>query len=857
MVKMKKVFKIGFLMCFLMILCSISSFALPYNVDLTNANAKFLQYYDNETTGNSPPIWTSGTGILVINNTNYNGSTGKSMQRKGTTGSGMNISSSKLYGGNIVTGNISIEFDFYIVSFGGNSEIEFYSGNGTGNTGQISFQFNKTGNSRATYWSGSATTELNPSYTFVKNVWQHLKITCIAKDSHCQIQFNNNGSWAEINHRTDTGNTYFDIEYSLQPIDMYIDNLVTYLGNEVPTIPEIYLYQNLSYMKPLNNSNLTSKNVNFFYNMVSNNIVKNCSLYINNVLNQTNSTIEGNKTINRIYLDTEQKTIITNFPTIAYIFNNSGKYIENISIESMLNNIDISNAYNVTFYYNNSKTLRTLSFNNITESIYTYIYAVNPRKNEYVDKIEILAYNYCCLGGGINFRNFSVYGYELNSFNISNLHTGNYNYSIKCYNSADTLKEGGFSYFSIPYYPLNISIVSIDNISFYNGMVINNNFSYILARAENNFYNLSFTQLLRVYNSTNLIDTSNSNNITIATGSNYFGIINISYNITNYEDYSYYLNNYFYLNDTEIPVCNNINNSGVAYGNIYYFNVNCYDNMNFFLLNVSCSNGYNFYLENINSQNYLFNTSVNVSNTMSCIFYYCDGHTDKSLGYYQIDKISDKKIDFKFNSKDINSVYTSENSLITTKEEKSKIGFNIKFSEKANNSQRKIYYQASENSYYIESDKYTAWIVDSKSKTWFDLNTKDKKKIDTKVFYIGKGLWEITLYSSLDYFEFETIGKLNCDTKSMVLTSVIDTSVNILNFEFTQTNIWIYFIFIFFYVALLFMAFTFKNFMLGSFAFIVGILLAFMSLGISVILTIAFFFINIILFITFGKFTSS
>jgi hypothetical protein len=228
------------------------------------------------------------------------------------------------------------------------------------------------------------------------------------------------------------------------------------------------------------------------------------------------------------------------------------------------------------------------------------------------------------------------------------------------------------------------------------------------------------------------------------------------------------------------------------------------------------------------------------------------------LGYYDIEKVSDRQIDFKFNSKDINSVYTADSSLITTKELTDRITFKIDFTNKTKGiSQRKIYYKASENSYYIPSDKYSAWIIDSDSRTWFDLNLNTKEKLSTKVFYLGSGLWEITLYTDKNIFEFETIGKLNCVKDSFTIHSVVNTAINILNFEFTQINTWIYFIFIIFYIALLFMAFTFKNFMIGSFAFIIGILLAFMSLGISVILTIAFFFINIILFITFGKFTNS
>jgi hypothetical protein len=274
---------------------------------------------------------------------------------------------------------------------------------------------------------------------------------------------------------------------------------------------------------------------------------------------------------------------------------------------------------------------------------------------------------------------------------------------------------------------------------------------------------------------------------------------------------------------------------------------------------MTCSNGFTFYLDNINSETYNFIESMNISETdVVCNYEFCDGHTDLILTNYEIEQKSSNIVDFKFDSKNLNKLYTTENADIKTSVSSDRINFNVSFINVSKTGSYKIYYKTSDKSYYVPSDKYKAWIIDVTSRTWFDMNELGKNIRDIKVFYNGSGLYEITLYSDKSKdFAFQSIGKINCESHSFSISGVEDTSIDILNFSFTQKNVWIYFIFIFFYVSLLFMAFSFKNFMIGYFAFIIGILLAFMSLGVSVILTIAFFFINIIFFITFGKYSNS
>jgi hypothetical protein len=648
---------------------------------------------------------------------------------------------------------------------------------------------------------------------------------------------------------------YID-EVRIWNISLNQQNISDFWSSELGVSDDVVfeISQNLTYWKIYNNSVITPFNNKAYYNIRANNNILNCSLYLNDKINLTNASISGNKTIYEFYSDSYNKDITNE--GIYYWYNNSEYFIHSINFTYSKNSGLSSLCINTTFYFNNSNNFYRNTFCEDPGIEYRLNYTFN-RTDFIADSFKIELYS-VGTGGETHFKDLSIKGYELNSFNLNTpLKTGYYNYSINCYNSLNTLFTSGYSYFNITFYPLSLSIVSIDSTPFINGMNINNNFSSIVALVSNNIWNLSYNQTLKAYNGSNLIGSANSNILNVYTGSDYFGVINISFNITNYEDSAYYLNQYFYLNDTENPVCYNINSNSIYIGNQYSFDIECSDSTNFFLFNISCSNSFNYFEDNINQKTYVFNQSINITSNIVCDVEYCDGHTDNTLGYYEIEKVSDKKIDFKFNSKEVNSVYTEENSLIETKELTDKITFKVSFKEKANNSIRKIYYKTSEKSYYIESDKYKAWIIDSTSRTWFDLNENSKEKTNIKVFYKGYGLWEITLYTDKNNFEFESIGKLNCVKESMSLYAIEDTSVNLMNFEFTQINTWIYFIFIFFYVAMLFMAFTFKNFLIGSFAFIIGIILAFMSLSISVILTIAFFFINILLFMAFGKFSSN
>jgi hypothetical protein len=128
-------------------------------------------------------------------------------------------------------------------------------------------------------------------------------------------------------------------------------NTLTFWINTAPQINNI---------APVNNSNLTYNSVYFNSTILSTYNVKNVSLYINGVLNQTNSsTINGTYSFNTFLGDGSYLWYLTACST-GDSCNTSA--LRNISIDSTLPKITITNPTNTTYYTNITKV------NNVTHT---------------------------------------------------------------------------------------------------------------------------------------------------------------------------------------------------------------------------------------------------------------------------------------------------------------------------------------------------------------------------------------------------------------------------------------------------------------------------------------------------------
>lgn len=866
--KQKLLFILGIL--FLLIMPII--FSLPYNVDLTNSNLSFFQYYDNETLGIDTPFWEDSGLPLVINATTFNGTEGYSARYP--KGAYTQFWLPFTLFDTTYMGNMTYEFDLLqdSTTTAYNQQLRIWSGGNSTSRDYIEFRLGSAAMC-ANAWSvynGTAGVCLNLTHSVYLSQWEHIKLTVNTITSSAQIQFTNYtdgtvSNWAVLNvntaeHPTDTYMVYFASGIT---IGYAIDNLIVYKGNSPP------LYTNISpsiinpyILNPINNTLYNNNNtIDFVYYINSYYNITNCSIYINNILNYTDTNISFNSLSSVLFNDSRLGIYKANYTyySVFYTFINSENKVINNS-EFIMHNYPTSSGSitgKIKYYYSD---LATSEYSYTADGLIWTKLNASPVLNKLVTKIEFLGVDDFAPALVLEASNLTIKGYASNikTYYFDN---GLYNMSIKCYDTKMFFNQTGLYNFVVNTSKINNFFFS-DNKTLINMSKDFLNFSYYfigdnlnlscsLSAYENISLNNSIVNYGLLNNKNTINNTGYAYTLSFPSYSVYQGIIYFNLYCKNSLNQSYNNSIYFNISDDINPYCSNLNDITIAQNTTYYFNSVCYDE-NFFLFNISCSNGLYYYADNINANSYLYNGSVNVNTDISCIYEYCDGHTDNTLGYYDIEKVSHKEIKFKFNSKNENVLYTQNDSIITYKAKKNKITFDINFKDKTD--KKILYYKASENSYYIQSDKYAAWIVDLNSRTWFDLNDMNLKGSDIKVFEKEKGLYEITIYSDNQNFSFSSIGKINCVSEIMNIASYISGNIDILNFDLSNPmNMFLLIALIFIYIAMLFMAFNFNNFILGSFAFFTGILLAIMFYSVHIILTFVFFLLNTTLFLFMGK----
>ena len=219
-------------------------FALPYNVDVTNVNVSTFQYYDNETTGTSLGTmgWTTfNAAKFIVTETQHNGSVGKAANHTGADNTNTNLPYSVVWGAaGRSSGNITYELDYYLSTNTVYYELGFYvSGTvGSNNVKYISFWIGHANGCDTSHWGyyvagGNC---LSPSKDLIKGAWEHMKLTCDTSANTCQVQFNNNGSWATLTPRTNVPTSTNGIAIDRR-IALAMDNILIYNGTAYPIAP--------------------------------------------------------------------------------------------------------------------------------------------------------------------------------------------------------------------------------------------------------------------------------------------------------------------------------------------------------------------------------------------------------------------------------------------------------------------------------------------------------------------------------------------------------------------------------------------------------------------------------------------
>jgi len=234
----------------------------------------------------------------------------------------------------------------------------------------------------------------------------------------------------------------------------------------------------------------------------------------------------------------------------------------------------------------------------------------------------------------------------------------------------------------------------------------------------------------------------------------------------------------FNVTDITNPVCTGLDNKeGYSIGD-YTFNwsVTCEDE-NFFSFNISCDSGFNYYKDGLNQEIYTFTNSTTINSSTQCAYTYCDGHTTAELYEKWFVRPDKDKIEFQVNDK-IHTLKSLDGGNITYSKEKDRILFSVAL-DKISPLGADFQYTTSDQAYYFPSSKYPGWIIDSKSRTWFDM-AQEYPGYTVKVVQWNYTTWNIKVIPPIEIeekepveLEFKSIGELNCISGTHNLTIII------------------------------------------------------------------------------------
>jgi len=155
----------------------------------------------------------------------------------------------------------------------------------------------------------------------------------------------------------------------------------------------------------------------------------------------------------------------------------------------------------------------------------------------------------------------------------------------------------------------------------------------------------------------------------------------------------------------------------------------------------------------------------------------------------------------------------------------------------------------------IKSKEYKDYIIIGKY--WIDFegdNVASVRIIDNGAYYIV----EQYLKEDSKSITTKSIGLINEIRKDFIINVqarvFVEPPMSLTNFDLeSQTNTIILFILVILWLGLQFMAYTFKNFGFASFGFFTGIIIGLLLFQLSILLTLVFILINVVLYIGFTK----
>lgn len=222
--------------------------------------------------------------------------------------------------------------------------------------------------------------------------------------------------------------------------------------------------------------------------------------------------------------------------------------------------------------------------------------------------------------------------------------------------------------------------------------------------------------------------------------------------------------------DTISPACIGISNQDVAYGQAYFWNVLCHDDIFLYMINISCY-GATYYKKeilNINATQYNFLDSTGILNTsMQCFWTVADAHTNKDITK-SINKFSvkaDKKSIKIMNHGLIEYSGQDDQNIVLNFSKNDRVGFKVIRPKSVQDPESVFFVKAKQKITYIESELYHGWFVVD-NKYWIDFDNIGKVK--PKIWQVNETSYAVELPGA-DY-AFSSFGLLNVQDYSQVFS---------------------------------------------------------------------------------------
>jgi len=430
------------------------------------------------------------------------------------------------------------------------------------------------------------------------------------------------------------------------------------------------------------------------------------------------------------------------------------------------------------------------------------------------------------------------------------------------------------STFSIIDAGLNSTILSINDVPFTSGMQIEANTSYfILTETKGDI--VSEIEFNVTYSNGTVIKSVSTEFMNLTKDEiNIDGIYNITLRVTDDEGGVYNLTDYFLINDSIDPTITwnfpleDLSSTVVLNTSQNFYLV--FNDLNLFAFQVDMINPNGVIVQswnatNLNITSYSFQElfTPNMLTFWTVNATVTDDHTLSEISDYRHD-IKGTELTFNFSRKDVGDLLRDDDQIkidyisgldlddivVTKEKDRYKFKYNFFGADRKKESlfQWRVY---CENIIYRAFSGYKAHFVCPVTKNWidFDMNFSG----DYKIKKCGSDCFEVRLkLKEKDSIEFNSLGGLNEISESVSYEVVeatetttspdLDLDGYCLN---SLSSVMLFFVLIFFYVALIIISFMFNSIFIRAFAFAIGLILGLMILCFSGFLAFIFFIFNV------------